>query len=194
VLSVVIATKDSEHALVATLAALVPGAADGLIRDVIIVDAGSSDKTLELADGAGCRVLPLPDRSAACRLKAAAAAARGPWLMFLRPGIVPDPIWIAEVSRFIERAPVREAGRRAAVFRASLDPDSSRPVLAEALALLRSALGILRPAQGLIIAKHFYDELGGHDTAATDCEADFLRRLGRRRITLLRCGAIDMSE
>ena len=192
-LSVVIATKDSERALVATLTALVPGAADGLIREVIIADAGSVDKTLELADGAGCRVLTL-DRPTGSRLKAAAAAARGPWLMFLRPGIVPDAIWIAEVGRFIEREPVREAGWRAAVFRASLDPDSSRPVLAEALALLRSALGMLRPTQGLIIAKHFYDELGGHDAAAADCEADFLRRLGRRRITLLRCGAINMSE
>ena len=39
-ISVIIATKDSERALVSTLGALVPGAAAGAVREVIVADAG----------------------------------------------------------------------------------------------------------------------------------------------------------
>src|SRR5215467_10246274 len=86
-LSVVIATHDSERALLPTLAALVSGAAAGTVREVIVADAGSRDATTAIADGAGCRVLVSTQRA---RLKAAAEAARAPWLLFLRPGVVLD--------------------------------------------------------------------------------------------------------
>jgi glycosyltransferase involved in cell wall biosynthesis len=56
-LSVVIATHDSERALLPTLAALVAGAAAGVVREVIIADAGSRDATDAIADGAGCRAV-----------------------------------------------------------------------------------------------------------------------------------------
>ena len=69
-LSVLIATHDSERALVPTLAALVSGAVAGVVREVIIADAGSADATAEIADGAGCRVLILREPRGA-RLKAA---------------------------------------------------------------------------------------------------------------------------
>src|SRR6201987_5431549 len=95
-LSVIIATDESERALVATLAALVPGATAGAIREVIIADRGSRDQTAEVADIAGCRILVSPAPLAA-RLRAAAALARGDWLMFLQPGIAPDATWIPEV-------------------------------------------------------------------------------------------------
>ena len=40
-----------------TLAALVPGAATGLLAEVVIADANSRDATAEVADIAGCRFL-----------------------------------------------------------------------------------------------------------------------------------------
>ena len=55
-LSVVIATENAERTLVPTLAALVPGAMAGLVREVIVADAGSSDATAIIADAAGCRI------------------------------------------------------------------------------------------------------------------------------------------
>ena len=54
-LSVVISTHESERSLVPTLAALVPGATGGLISEVVLADAGSTDATEEVADIAGCR-------------------------------------------------------------------------------------------------------------------------------------------
>src|SRR5262245_36502996 len=88
-LSVVIATQESERALLPTLAALVPGAAAGMVREVLIADAGSRDATAEVADAAGCRMLISPGTRGA-RLTAAAAVARAHWLLFLEPGTVPD--------------------------------------------------------------------------------------------------------
>jgi glycosyltransferase involved in cell wall biosynthesis len=187
-LSVVIATQDSERLLVPTLAALVAGAVTGVVREVIVADAGSRDQTAQIADGAGCRLL-VASEGRGPRLKAAAAAARAPWLLFLRPGIVLDATWIDETRRFIEETELRGcAGVQAAVFRSA--SAAFRPTLIEALALLRAALGA-RPGanQGLVVAKALYDALGGHRDI-DEPERDLLRRLGRRRIVLLRCTAL----
>ena len=185
-LSVVIATHDSERALLPTLAALVAGAAAGVVREVIVADAGSRDATTAIADGAGCRVMTSAQGRGG-RLKAAAATARAPWLLFLVPGTVPDATWIGETQRFIEQAELRGC---AATYAAAFRPDSAafRPALVEALALLWASLGA-RPDGSLLIAKSLYDALGGHRDGA-EPERDLARRLGRRRIVLLRSGAI----
>jgi glycosyltransferase involved in cell wall biosynthesis len=184
-LSVVIATDNAERVLVRTLAALVPGAAAGVVREVIVADAGSSDATALIADAAGCRfdviLAPLGDR-----LRAAAAGARAPWLLFLRPGVVLDTAWVDEAQRFVEGAEL--GGRveaRAAAFRPASEADTFGSTMAEGLRLIAAALGARpRPQQGLLISKTLYERLGGH--TGKDPESSFLRRLGRRRIVMLR--------
>ena len=84
-----------------TLAALVPGATAGLLGEVIVADAGSSDATREVADIAGCRFMASSEPLGA-RLKAAAGSTRTPWLMFLRAGCVPDVGWVASVDGFMQ--------------------------------------------------------------------------------------------
>src|SRR5579872_591034 len=85
-LSIIIATLDSEKVLVPTLAALVPGAMAGLVAEVAVVDGGSRDDTAGVADVAGCTFLVV-EGGLGKRLKAGAAAAvpRASWLLFLRP-------------------------------------------------------------------------------------------------------------
>src|SRR5256886_17043510 len=102
-LSVVIATHNSERALLPTLAALVQGAAAGIVREVIVADAGSRDATTTMADGAGCGVL-VSAQGRGARIKAGADAARASWLLFLRPGAVLDATWVDETRRFVEQA------------------------------------------------------------------------------------------
>jgi len=48
--------------------------------------------------------------------------------------------------------------------------------------------GGAKPEQGLLIARRFYDEIGGHNGTA-DAEMAILRKLGRRRIAMLPVGA-----
>ena len=168
--SIVIATHDSERALVPTLAALVPGATAGIVREVIVADGGSRDKTEEVADIAGCRFLVCLVPVGA-RLKAAAAEARGDWLMFLNAGTVPGTTWIDEAIAFIEKTGAQE---RAAVFARG----------AGLAATLRATFLLPTARQGLMLGKSFYDELGGH--SAANAERALLRRIGRRRLTQLR--------
>jgi hypothetical protein len=190
-ISVVIATSDSERALVPTLAALVPGAMAGTIREVIVTDAGSTDATATVADVAGCRFL-LAQGSQGARLRAGATAARAQWLMFIRPGCVPDVTFVDEVDRFIRNAELT-GQTNSAVFRHA-GTSGTRSMLVEGLSLLAAALSRrLRPEQGLLIPRTLYDALGGHRSDAADPEADLLRRIGRRRITVLRSGAIMVS-
>lgn len=184
-ITVIIPTIESERALVQTLAPLVAGATAGLVTEVIVADAGSVDATAEVADLAGCRYL-VEDAPVGARLRMAAQDARGPWLLFLRPGTVPETGWIEAVERFIG------AGRdteQAAIFRRRAD-ELQQPGLALALATLRDALVGARasPDQGLLIARRLYDRLGGH--APHDmAEAALLKRLGRRRLALLSAAA-----
>jgi hypothetical protein len=189
-LSVIIATEDSERLLLPTLAALIPGALAGVVREVIVADAGSRDETAAVADVAGCRVL-VSKAPLGARLKSSAAGARGPWLMFLRPGAVPDATWVDDANRFVQDT---ERGARAdaqaAVFRSAPAASDPRPIHVKAMALIAAALGARpHPQQGLLISKQLYERLGGHNADGADPEADLLRRLGRRRIVMLRSGA-----
>ena len=126
---------------------------------------------------------------AAPGLKAAADAARAPWLLFLQPGVVPDATWIDETRRFVEESELGgRANAHAAVFRRA--SATHRPVLVEALDLLWAALGS-RPkaSQGLLIARILYDAVGGH-RELDEPERELIGRLGHRRIVLLRTNAL----
>jgi glycosyltransferase involved in cell wall biosynthesis len=158
-LSVIIPTLNSERTLAPTLSALIPGAMSGLVREVTVVDAGSTDLTREIADGAGCNVT---DSTAPLGfgLHAAAASARSPWLMFLRAGTVLEPSWLDEATRFISDVELSGACRTAAVFRKSVSAQARQQVIREALGLLK--FGLLRridPDQGLLIGVSLYKEV-----------------------------------
>jgi len=169
-LTVIVSTRDSERALVHTLAALVPGATAGVVREVIVADGGSRDETEQVADIAGCVFLS-SGQSLGARLNAAAERARGDWLMFLAAGVVPGSNWIEDTAAFVQN------DGQAAVF--SLTPIG----LSGRLRRLFAALPDNK--QGLIIRKAFYAQLGGH-RADVDPERDLLRRIGRSRLTVLR--------
>ncbi|MFA6267022.1 MAG: glycosyl transferase [Pseudolabrys sp.] len=178
-LSVIIATHESERTLVPTLSALVPGAMSGLVTEVVVADAGSKDATAEVADIAGCRFM-IVEGAIGPRLKEAALTTRTPWLLFLRAGIVPDANWMAEIEAFMQAAAYGEKAPRAAVFRAGASA-SARPGLGDLIALLRTMLTGKAPSpdQGLLISRDLYETLGGHPRGH-DAEAALIGKLGRR--------------
>ena len=182
-LSAIISTQNSERSLVPTLSALVPAAAAGLLAEVVVADAGSRDATAEVADIAGCRFTSSTD-ALGIRLKAAVATVRSPWIMFLRAGAVPQPGWSEAADHFIQTTGLLDDAGRAAVCRLPGLTNTVRPGYAE-LPLVRAAIaGDPRPEQGLLIARRFYDAIGGH-SAGDDAEAALLRRLGRQRLVVL---------
>lgn len=185
-LSVVIATHNSEHQLVPVLSALVQGVTAGILRDVTLVDHGSTDGTATIADAAGCIFLQSVS-DVGLRLKQGAAQARGSWLLFLSDRSILEEGWAREVAAFTETMERRgQAERMAGTFRLAVDGYGIGPRLGEAMAVARLALfGLPAPGQGLLIARRHYERLGGHSAGAR-AERRFIARIGRRRIHLLR--------
>jgi len=181
-LSVIIPTEGVEQPVVATLAALVPGAAAGVVREVLLVDGADNGVIERVADVAGCRFLRVTGTRTAA-LAAGAREARSPWLMFLRAGSVLDPGWIDETSQFIQRVSVSDKPR-AGIFRYARSP-YDEPGLRDALRWLARRIAGPRSDQGLLIAREHYDRLGGYADAGSGSEARLLRRLGRSSRTLL---------
>jgi glycosyltransferase involved in cell wall biosynthesis len=94
-LSVLIETENHEQALARSLMSLVSAAVDGTVREVIVVDRGSTDETSRVADHTGC--VFLPDAS----LLDAIEKARGEWLLLLEPGARLADGWSDDVRRHV---------------------------------------------------------------------------------------------
>ncbi|MGJ4945240.1 glycosyl transferase [Bradyrhizobium sp. HKCCYLS1011] len=182
-LSVIIPTEGVEQPAVATLSALVPGAAAGVISEVLLVDRSSDPSVMErVADVAGCHFLQF-EGSHAAALAAGAAQAKAPWLMFLPAGAVLDHGWIDETTQFIQS--VAASGRsRAGVFRYARSPYAEVSFRDRLQAIARALIGPLGD-QGLLIARDHYRQLGGHAPNARRAETQLLRQLGPSR-TMLR--------
>jgi len=193
VITVIIPTLNSERALVPTLTALVSASVAGLVREVIVADGGSRDETEKVADVAGCHFLKGPHDPGA-RLRAAAHQARGSWLLFLDPAGIVQEGWMREVRAFVET--MERSGlveKRAATFRLGYQGFGLTPRLAEAAAAARLVvIGRPRPQQGLLIARRFYDHLGGHGDGKK-AEGRLFARIGRRQLITLRT-RIVLSE
>jgi hypothetical protein len=182
-LSVIIPTEGVEQPVVATLAALVPGAASGVVREVLLVDRTDNGVIARVADVAGCRFLRF-EGSRAAALAAGARQARSPWLMFLHAGAVLDSGWIDETAQFIQR--VAGSGRaRAGIFRYARSPYANTRLRDRLKFVVRIVAGPSAD-QGLLIARDHYDRLGGHAPDARYSEAKLLRQLGRSSRILLR--------
>lgn len=121
-----------------SLATLVPGAIEGLVREVVVIDAGLDASTRKVADHAGCRIVP---REA---LAETVSAARGEWLMLMEPGARLAVEWIEGVAAHLADV---EAGAtpRPARFSPSR---GDRPRFLQRLARRSTAL-----ANGLILPK-----------------------------------------
>lgn len=182
-ISAVIPTLNAEKTLASTLAALVPAAVDGLVREVIVVDGGSTDRTRDIVEDSGARLLA---KSGACGYQLAVGAMRSgqPWLLFLLPGTVLEPGWEREASQFMERIDMGKRPSSAAVFRLALE-DQGGARWHERLATLRGPGG----NQGLLIPRHLYEKVGEHRPVQR-YDVDLIRRLGRRRITMFSSRAI----
>lgn len=193
-ISVVIPVLNAQATLPETLTALIPAAVEGLIREVIVVDGGSTDQTRLVAEGAGAEVIAAsPSRGG--QLLAGAARAKHPWLLFLHADTVLDPGWEREATHFIERIDTGKAKPAAAAFRFALDDIGLAPRILERLVRMRCT--VLRwpyGDQGLLIPRQLYDKVGGYRSLPVMEDLDLTRRLGARRLKLLRTRAVTSAQ
>ncbi|HLI12931.1 MAG TPA: TIGR04283 family arsenosugar biosynthesis glycosyltransferase [Alphaproteobacteria bacterium] len=189
-LSIVIPALDAAAHLRATLASLRDARADILVREIIVVDGGSQDGTAALAAADGCRVLT-SDPGRGVQLAAGACAATGDWLLFLHADTRLEPGWAAAVMAF---AALPANAARAGYFRYTLDDDSPPARrLARLVAWRCRALALPYGDQGLLIARSFYEALGGYRPLPLMEDVDLVRRLGRRRLVALDARAVTSA-
>jgi len=192
-ITVIVPTLNAQATLPDCLTSLVSSVVGGLVRQVIVVDGGSSDRTLQIAEDSGADIVSAP----ACRgeqLRAGGRAARFSWLLFLHADSVLDPGWEREVAAFIEHV---DTGRRdisAAAFAFALDDMGLRPRIVEVGVAIRcSLLRLPYGDQGLLISRRLYDEIGEFKPMPLMEDVDIVRRLGRRQITILRARAVTSA-
>ncbi|MES1156889.1 MAG: glycosyltransferase [Alphaproteobacteria bacterium] len=190
-ISVIIPTRNSGSHLARTFAPLIAGVADGVVKQAIVADAGSSDDTLAVAEAAGCDVVAVSGNRAR-QLIEGAKAARGEWFLILHPGTVLTPAWLDEVKRFIARP---GAQSRAATFRFAFDDDAPEARRVVSWARLRGeALKLPGGEQGLLISRRLYDILGGYANMDAMEDVDLVRRIGGKRLTVLGADALVCAE
>ncbi|WAJ29773.1 glycosyl transferase family 2 [Antarcticirhabdus aurantiaca] len=157
--------------LAMTLAALVPGAVDGILRDVTLFDRDMDEATRRVADHAGVSV----EHPAA--FHEAIARAKGTWLLLLEPGARPIEGWIEACEAHMARGLTGKVA--AARFnRSRLD----RPSFFQRFGAIRHALseGLLLPKAQAVGVSHMaltLEEMA-RGLAARQLQADIRPRVG----------------
>jgi rSAM/selenodomain-associated transferase 2 len=187
-LSVVIPTLNAAASLARTL----DGLREWPAAQVVVVDGGSSDGTVALAQARGLEVVAAV-RGRGIQLAAGARAARGDWLLFLHADTVLAPGWRARAETFIESS-IAAGGACAGYFRFALDDDRPAARRLERMVAWRCrSLGLPYGDQGLLIARSCYDALGGFRPLPLMEDVDLARRLGRSRLRAIDHPAITSS-
>ncbi|NDW02840.1 glycosyl transferase family 2 [Jiella pacifica] len=155
-LSVFIDCGPDDHKLASTLGSLVPGAVEGIVREVVLVDRGMGADARKVADHTGCRVI------ARAALRDAIRAAKGDWLLFVEPGARLVPGWIAAVVEHVERVQEGRAKMPSARFRrAAID----RPRFLQRIREIRTAI-----AEGFVVRKEQAIGLAGQGVSVPTLE------------------------
>ena len=128
------------------------------------------------------------------QLAAGAEQARSNWLLFLHGDTVLQSGWEAEASAFIERVDGGVRPEAAAAFSFALDDFGAWPRLLEASVGLRCAVFRFPYGdQGLLIPKRLYDSIGGYRPLPLMEDVDLVRRLGRKRLVMMRTKAVTSA-
>lgn len=179
-LSIIIPTLNVAADLPLCLESLLPGLEAGLIREVILADGGSTDATRAIGGATGAVVVDCaPGRSS--QLRAGAQAARGDWFLFLHPGTALSREWPERAGVHIDSRP-----GMAATFRLKLRSDAGEARWLETRVNHRArATGLPMGAQGLLVSRSLYEEVGGYADVPLMEDAVLAKAIGKRRLAFL---------
>lgn len=97
-ISVILQCQNQEVKLARSLSALVAGAVEGLVSDVTVLDSGSDDDTMKVADAAGCHYYKAID------IEIMSKSLRSEWVFLIEPGAKPLSGWIEGLGEHVSIA------------------------------------------------------------------------------------------
>ena len=180
-LSVIIPTLNAGSTLNQTIESLSSARQRGVEIEIIVVDAGSTDETEQLALEADAKFVT-SDMGRGTQLNKGAQLASGDWFLFLHADTVLTSGWDASFVVFTRHPSNTERG---GVFTFALDTNDIKARLVEKAVRFRNNwLGLPYGDQGLIINKRFYNCLGGYRNWPIMEDVDLVRRIGMSRMVL----------
>jgi rSAM/selenodomain-associated transferase 2 len=186
VISVIIPTLNEARLLAAT----VQRARQDGVREIIVVDGGSTDTTRAIAAPVADRVLSAPC-GRALQMNAGAACASGDILLFLHADT-----WLPQGFADSVRAACAAPGVIGGRFDVRLEPSSPLLWLTGELINVRSRLSrIATGDQAIFIRRSVFEQLGGYAAIPLMEDIDLTRRMKHAgRIACLRARAITSSR
>lgn len=184
-LAIIIPTLNAADGLRDTLHALsVP--TPGMRVDVIVVDGGSTDETLDIAQRFGARIA-VADGGRGPQLAEGARHGFGDWLFFLHADTQPPPDWPAQILAFTK---LDGAVDKAAYFQLRLDDSAPAARRVERFVAWRArVLGLAYGDQGLVLSRRLYERVGGYPHVALMEDVALIRRIaqasGRKNLVAL---------
>ena len=171
-ISVVIPVLNEEAALPATLSTLFEQQGD---YEVIVVDGGSHDRTLDIVKTFPVKHVLHATRGRARQMNAGAAVARGEWLLFLHADtLLPENFEKSIISSLYQD------GVAAGAFQLHINSDSKGLRFIEKVANWRSRhLQTPYGDQGIFVTKSLFHAIGGYPDMVIMEDFELIRRLKR---------------
>ena len=160
---------------------------------IVVVDGGSTDKTIQVAQQGGAQVVQSPVQGRGQQLQRGLQLSQHSWLMVLHADSRLSQHWVDHVQRVLSMA----LGRQQA-WAFDFRVDQRRPMLKllEWCVALRSRWGQMPYGdQGLLIHRSLYERVGGYRSLALMEDVDLIQRLQQiSRIGALGCALTTSSR
>ena len=174
-LSIIIPTLDCAASLENTVSQLIEGVQDGLVRDLVICDGGSSDNVKSVSDALGAKFV-VTRQGRGTQLATGANVATGSWLLFVHADTLLETGWSK-----VARNAMYNSCDHAYCFRLKFNMQGFWPTIFASWANFRAGvIGLPFGDQGLLIHRQLYEAVGGYSRIPLMEDFDIARRLKSR--------------